>query len=112
MDNVGISMKAKKRLLTKEQKALRRRILLVLKQQGFKINPHIRPASNSKDAYKKIQQMARLEQVSLHKKFLTEFLPKAAEYCKDGKDILCLSYWCPPWYPVLISRKCRGANRI
>jgi hypothetical protein len=81
-------MKARKGILTKEQKALRRRIFRVLKQQGFKINPHIRPAVNSKDAYRKIQQMARLEQISLHQNFLRDFLPHAAEYCRDGKDIL------------------------
>jgi hypothetical protein len=81
-------MKDRKGLLTKEQKVLRRRIFRVLKQQGFKINPHIRPAVNSKDAYRKIQRMARLEQISLHKKFLTEFLSKAAEYCEDGYNII------------------------
>lgn len=60
----------------------------MLKQQGFKINPHIRPAVNSKDAYRKIQRMARLEQISLHQNFLKEFMPSAMEYCKDGKDIV------------------------
>lgn len=60
----------------------------MLKQQGFKINPHIRPAVNSKDAYRKIQRMARLEQISLHQKFLREFMPRAMEYCKDGEEIV------------------------
>lgn len=81
-------MASKTKKLTKEQKALRRKLFRVLKQQGFKINPHIRPAIDSKEYYRKIQSMARLEQLSLHQTFLKEFLPEAMKYCRDGKEIV------------------------
>ncbi len=77
-----------KRRLTKEQKVLRRKIFRVLKEQGFKINPHIRPAKASKDYYRKMQSMARLEQISIRQDFLRQFLPHAMKYCRDGKDIV------------------------
>ena len=49
---------------------LKNEIIDVLEMQGFKINPHIRPASNTKSVYRELQQQSRNEQISLHRKFL------------------------------------------
>jgi len=59
----------------------------VLKEQGFKINPHLRPAGYSKTTYKRIQAPAKAEQISLHKDFLIEAIDTAKLYCKNGKDV-------------------------
>lgn len=66
---------------------LRRKIINALKEQGFKINPHVSVVGHSKLAFKRVQQRARLEQISFHKKFLEEFSDLAKTYCRDGKDI-------------------------
>ena len=69
------------------EKILKEKIIQVLKEQGFKINPHIRPAGCSKRTYRRIQSKARLEQLALHKRFLQRNLTKVKYYCRDGKDI-------------------------
>ena len=73
--------------LTKSDQKLREKIIDVLRDQGFKINPHVRPAGCSKRTYRRIQSKARLEQLALHKKFLQEKLSKVKNYCRDGRDI-------------------------
>jgi hypothetical protein len=70
------------------EQELREKIIEVLKEQGFKINPHIKPRGNSKTTYRKIQQKARLEQLSLHKNFLLESIDKVKKYCRDGSKII------------------------
>ncbi|MFQ6002569.1 MAG: Druantia anti-phage system protein DruA [Candidatus Zixiibacteriota bacterium] len=67
---------------------LRRKIIKVLKEQGFKINPHVKPAGCSKRTYRRVQEKARREQISNHKKFLQANMDKAKNYCRDGKDII------------------------
>ena len=73
--------------LNKSEQKLREKIIHILREQGFKINPHVRPAGCSKRTYRRIQSKARLEQLTLHKRFLQENLSKAKNYCRDGKDI-------------------------
>ena len=73
--------------LTKSDQKLRKKIIDVLREQGFKINPHVRPAGYSKRTYRQIQNHARLEQFALHKKFLQDNLNRVKNYCKDGRDI-------------------------
>ncbi|MDH4222154.1 MAG: DUF4338 domain-containing protein [candidate division Zixibacteria bacterium] len=70
-----------------KEKSLRNKIMKVLKEQGFKINPHLRPAGYSKTTYKRIQAPAKAEQISLHKDFLIEAIDTAKLYCKNGKDV-------------------------
>lgn len=74
--------------LNPTQRRLRDRIIQALKEQGFKINPHVRPSGSSKVTFKRIQKKPRLEQISYHKKFLIEYLGLSKSYCKDGKDII------------------------
>lgn len=69
------------------EKMLKEKIIKVLEMQGFKINPHIKPADSSKETYRQIQSQARLEQLALHKKFLRDNLNTVKNYSKDGKDI-------------------------
>jgi intein-encoded DNA endonuclease-like protein len=64
-----------------------KRIMSVLEEQGFKINPHVRPRGESKVTFKQIQQKARLEQISYHNRFLKKYFDLAKSYCRDGKDI-------------------------
>jgi hypothetical protein len=64
---------------------LRERIIEVLKKQGFKINPHVKPKGSSKTTYREIQQKARFEQLSLHKNFLEDFMKN---YCKNDSEIV------------------------
>lgn len=40
---------------------LKHKIINVLKSQGFKVNPHVRPMSNTKAVYKELQQQSRSE---------------------------------------------------
>jgi hypothetical protein len=70
------------------EQELREKIIEMLKEQGFKINPHIKPRGNSKTTYRKIQQKARLEQLSLHKNFLLDSIDKVKKYCRDGSKII------------------------
>jgi len=70
-----------------DEKRLKEKIIQALKDQGFKINPHIRPTGHSKRTYRRIQRKARLEQLALHKGFLQRNLTKVKHYCRDGKDI-------------------------
>jgi hypothetical protein len=71
--------------MTEEE--LKKRIVDVLKEQGFKINPHVRPAIINKQAYKDVQNRSRLEQISVHRNFLQRNLSKAQQYCRNGSDI-------------------------
>lgn len=73
--------------LTTAQRKLRDRITQTLKEQGFKINPHVRPAGSSKTTFKRIQRKARLEQISHHQNFLKKYFSLTKNYCRDGKDI-------------------------
>jgi hypothetical protein len=70
-----------------KENALRKKIIAVLMAQGFKINPHIRPAGNGKRTLRRIQSSARLEQLALHKSFLMDYLDLAKGYCRKGQDI-------------------------
>jgi hypothetical protein len=70
------------------EEILRERIISVLKEQGFKINPHVRPWDSNKGTYKSVQQRSRLEQISHHKEFLKKHFEQAKVYCRDGKDIV------------------------
>ena len=74
--------------LNQSQRKLRERIIRVLKEQGFKINPHVRPKGCSKITYRRIQQKARFYQLSLHKNFLVDSINKVKNYCRDGSDII------------------------
>lgn len=69
------------------KKELRERVIQVLKEQGFKINPHVRPSNESKITLKRIQRKATLEQIAFHKKFLKEHFNLAKSYCRNGKDV-------------------------
>ena len=66
---------------------LRIKIVQALEEQGFRINPYIKPAGFGKNTYRKIQNKARIEQLILHKHFLQRHLYKVKMYCRDGKDI-------------------------
>ncbi len=70
-----------------KKETLRRKIIKVLKEQGFKINPHVKPAGHSKTTYRRVQQKAKFEQLSLHKKFLIDSINKVRGYCRDGNEI-------------------------
>lgn len=74
--------------LNRSQRKLREQIIQVLKEQGFKINPHVRPKGSSKTTYRRIQQKARFEQLSLHKNFLVDPVKKVKNYCRDGSEII------------------------
>ena len=74
--------------LNQSQRKLRERIIQVLKEQGFKINPHVRPKRCSKTTYRRIQQKARFEQLSLHKNFLVDSIKKVKNCCRDGSEII------------------------
>ena len=70
------------------KKILREKITGVLEEQGFKINPHVRPRESGKGAYRNVQQKSRLEQISHHKQFLKRHFEQVKIYCRDGKDIV------------------------
>lgn len=66
---------------------LKQRILEAIQEQGFKINPHVRPTENNKDTYRKIQQTSKLEQINLHKNFLLKNTKKISKYLINGVDL-------------------------
>jgi hypothetical protein len=68
--------------------SLKRKVIKVLKLQGFKINPHVRPAGTSKKTYKRVQKVAKDEQILKYKNFLTEHFGTAKSFCRDGNEIL------------------------
>lgn len=70
-----------------EREILRKKIMRVLREQGFKINPHVKPRGSSKTTFRKLQKQARLEQISRHKSFLEKHSDLARLYCRDGKDV-------------------------
>lgn len=70
-----------------DEEMLKEKIIKVLEMQGFKVNPHIKPADCSKETYRQIQSKARFEQLALHKKFLQDNLDTVKNYTKDGKNI-------------------------
>lgn len=69
------------------QRILRNKIIHVLENQGFKINPHVRPSGYSKTKLRQIQETAKLEQIERHKAFLKDNFTLAQSYCCDGKCI-------------------------
>ena len=66
---------------------LKKVILQALKEQGFKINPHLRPPEQNKEVLRNLQNQSRLEQISFHKKFLIENLGVAKSFCQNGCNI-------------------------
>ena len=74
--------------LNQSQIKLRERIIQVLKEQGFKISPHVRPEGCDKEIYRRIHQKSKLEQLSVHKKFLVDSIKKVKDYCRDGSEII------------------------
>lgn len=66
---------------------LRERLITAFEAQGFKINPHLRPARQNKAAYRRMQQKARLEQIGIHWRFLVENLELAKRFIRNGKEI-------------------------
>jgi len=89
--------------LNQSQIKLRERIIQVLKEQGFKINPHVRPKGCSKNTYRSTQQKARYEQQSWHLKIPSEV--KELERIKDEViseiDRIHVIYYRPHnWTPV------------
>lgn len=69
------------------EEELRSKIISVLEEQGFRVNPHLRPTGNDKEVYKRIQSAARREQLAKRKNFLEKALPKVKEFCRNGGDI-------------------------
>ena len=69
------------------EEELKEKIINALKEQGFKINPHVRPSGRSKRTLRRIQSKSRIEQLSLHKNFLQKNLNIVKTFCKDGKEI-------------------------
>ncbi|MDY6991891.1 MAG: DUF4338 domain-containing protein [Pseudomonadota bacterium] len=66
---------------------LKQRILMSLENQGFNYNPHVRPPQQDKTTFKTLQQKSRIEQIQLHKKFLSTTLKTVKQYIPHGKDI-------------------------
>lgn len=69
------------------KKDLQKKILSVIKTEGFKVNPHLRPERENKKTYKKIQNLARLEQIKIHKSFLENNFEIIKRYIIDGRKV-------------------------
>src|ERR671926_226741 len=70
-----------------DEKTLKRKVIRILKEQGFSINPHLRPAEPTKQVYRRLQETSRREQLSIHKDFLHNFTGTAKMFSRDGYDI-------------------------
>jgi hypothetical protein len=73
--------------VTVNKGALKKAIIESLVSQGFTVNDTIHPPSNDKNVLKEIQQKSRLEQLSIHKKFLLENSKFAKSFCRSGREI-------------------------
>lgn len=73
--------------MTVDKEALKEKIIESLLAQGFTVNNAIHPPTEDKKILKEIQKNSRLEQISLHKKFLTENLDYAKSFCRSGTEI-------------------------
>ena len=67
---------------------MRDRIVMSLKHNGFKVNPHLQLPNDDKDTLKKIQRNAKASQILEHKSFLVSFFKTAKEFCRDGREIV------------------------
>ena len=65
---------------------LKNKIINVLESQGFKINPHVRPAANTKAVYRELQQQSRTEQIALHQNFLKSKTPEIQNFILKKED--------------------------
>ncbi len=68
------------------EQELKNKIIITLKDQGFKINPHVRPRENTKLAYKELQQQSKNEQIALHRNFLISQSHKIRKYLLNGDE--------------------------
>ena len=66
---------------------LKNEIIQSFKEQGFLINPHLRPTEATKDFYKKVHQQRKIEKIIKHKRFLEVNFGLAKEYAIDGNAI-------------------------
>lgn len=80
----GISVKKR---MGRAELNLKRDITSSLRAQGFRINPHLRPPEQTKQAYKRIQMKAKKIQIKSSREFLAGFAKSAKEYSADGRDI-------------------------
>jgi len=71
----------------RKRASLRAKVLKALESQGFAVNPHVRPRTDSKHWLRKVQSEARKEQIAKHSPFLDECLPLAKRYARNGQDI-------------------------
>lgn len=69
-----------------DKKTLKIKIINILKSQGFKINPHVGPGSNTKATYKELQQQSRSEQIALHQSFLKNKTQRIQDYLLCERD--------------------------
>ena len=73
--------------LTKWEQDLRDRILVQVKDMGFKVNPHLRLTNHTKQTYRNVQLNAKEAQVSEHRNSLLQFVDTARKFCLDGCEI-------------------------
>ncbi len=67
--------------------ALKEKIIKTFLDQGFAVDPILKPSNNNKGYIRRLQQQARIEQIHLHKRFLTENFNRAMKCCIDGADL-------------------------
>ncbi len=66
---------------------LRKEIIDHILSQGFKINPHVRPAEDTKDYYREVHQKSKLEEINIHRNFLMRNLKITKKYSISGSEI-------------------------
>jgi hypothetical protein len=66
---------------------LKNEIIQSFKEQGFLINPHLRPTEDTKDFYKKVHQQRKIEKIRHHKRFLEVNFGLAKKYAINGNAI-------------------------
>ena len=72
---------------SKDVQILREKILTALKENGFKVNPHIRPRGTTKAQLKLVHRKSKEDKIHKHSKFLRENQKLAKEYAVDGSEI-------------------------
>ena len=72
---------------SKDVQILREKVLTALKENGFKVNPHIRPRGTTKAHLKLVHRKSKEDKIHKHSKFLRENQKLAKEYTVDGSEI-------------------------
>lgn len=73
--------------MNREAERLKEKLIRALGEQGFSINPHIKPINNEKDVLRNVHYSKKVEQLKLHRSFIDNNFDKMQKYSINGSDV-------------------------